>query len=96
MHFLSFKGTTHPYLLLISITYYKNQNLLSSLLINCISARPTPQTLSLKDDYTFSTFLISGLFNSSANSWFGNSITCSVGTKRVFIKKFINHETSPC
>ena len=52
----------------------KNQTSLLNLLINCISTRSAPQiTLSLKDEYTFrfSDFLIIGLCNSSANSWFG-------------------------
>ena len=41
--FLSFKGTTHAYLLKISTTHNKNLTPLLYLLINCISARSAPQ-----------------------------------------------------
>ena len=53
----------------------KNRNSLLNLLINCISGRSAPQILSLKDNYIFrfSSFLITGLCNSVANSWFGIS-----------------------
>ena len=53
MHFLSFKGITQAYLLKLSITHNKNLNLLLNLLNNCISAKSTPQMLSLNDEYTF-------------------------------------------
>ena len=68
--FLSFKGITHAYLLQISITHNKNLNPLLNLIINCISAKSTPQTFSIKDECTllFSYFLIIGLCNSYANS----------------------------
>ena len=52
------------------MTYNKNLNPLLNLLINCISARSAPQTLSIKNECTFlfSNFLIIGLCNSSAYS----------------------------
>ena len=51
------------------MTHDKNKNPLLHLLSNYISPRTAPQILSLKDDYTFrfSSFLIIGLRNSSAN-----------------------------
>ena len=54
----------------MSITHYKNLNLLLSLLICCISARSAPQMLSIKDEcsFHFSIFLIIGLCSCSANS----------------------------
>ena len=56
----------------MSITYNKNINPLSNLLIKCISARLAPQMLSIKVGCTFlffsCKFLIIGLCNSSANS----------------------------
>ena len=50
----------------------KKQIPLLNLLINCISARSTPQILSIKHKCTFlsSNFLIIGLCNSSANYLF--------------------------
>ena len=67
----SFKGTTHAYLLELSITHNKKQIPLLNLLINCISARSAPQLLSIEGEYTFrfSNFLIIGFCNSSANSY---------------------------
>ena len=61
--FLSFKGTTHAYLLKISITHNKNLIPLLYLLNNCISAKSTPQILSINAACTFlfSNFLIMGL-----------------------------------
>ena len=52
------------------ITHNKNLNPLLNLLINCISAKSTPQILSIKGDCTFLllNFLIMRLCNSSANS----------------------------
>ena len=50
--FLSFKGTTQAYLPKISITNNKNLNPLLNLLINCISAKSTPQMLSLNPEWT--------------------------------------------
>ena len=43
-----------------------------NLLINCKPARSTPQVLSIKDEcsFRFSKFLLIGLCNYSANSWF--------------------------
>ena len=63
MPFLSFNGTTQAYLLKISITHNKNLNPLLNLLNNCISAKSTPQILSLNDEYIFlfEKFLIIGL-----------------------------------
>ena len=56
-----FTGTTHVYLLKISITHNRKRILLS-----------TPQILSVKDKCTFrySNFVIIDLCNYSANSWF--------------------------
>ena len=47
-----FKGTNQTYLLIISLTH--NKNLIPSfyLLIICISARTTPQALTVRDEYT--------------------------------------------
>ena len=53
MPFLSFKGITQAYLLKISITHNKNLNPLLNLLNSCISAKSTPQILSLNEKYTF-------------------------------------------
>ena len=53
MPFLSFKRITQAYLLKISIAHNKNQNPLLNLLKNCISAKSTPQILSLSEEYTF-------------------------------------------
>ena len=54
--FLSFKGTTHAYLLKISRTH-SNRNPLLYLLVNCIWARSASQPLSLKDEYTFVNYI---------------------------------------
>ena len=51
----------------MSITHNKNLNPLFNLLINCISTRSAPQTLSIKVQCSF---LIIRLCNSSANSLF--------------------------
>ena len=42
------------------------------MIINCISERSAPQVFSIKGDYAllFFNFLIIGLRDSSANSWF--------------------------
>ena len=48
--FLSFKRATQSYLLEISITHNNNLNPLLNLLINCISAKPVPQILSLNPE----------------------------------------------
>ena len=53
MLFLSFKGITQAYLLKISIIHNKNLNPLLNLLNNCMSAKSTPQILSLNEEYTF-------------------------------------------
>ena len=50
---LSFKGTTHAYLLNKSIAHNKHLILLLYLLNDCISAKSTPPILSLKDEWTF-------------------------------------------
>ena len=52
------------------MTHNRKQIHLLNLLNNCISARSTPQILSIKDKCTFhfSYILIIGLCNSSANS----------------------------
>ena len=63
MPFLSFKGTTQAYLLKITITHNKNLLPLLYLLNNYISAKSTPQILSLNVEYTFLflNFLMMGL-----------------------------------
>ena len=63
---------------------------LLNLLINCISARSAPQILSLKDDCTlrFSIFLIIGLCNSSANSWFDIISLLTRHQKQIYLTKF--------
>ena len=48
--FLSFKGTTQAYLLNKSITHKRYLIPLLCLLINYISAKSTPQILSLKEE----------------------------------------------
>ena len=58
------------HLLSISTTHNKNQNPLLNVLINCISAKSTPQILSIKGKCTFLllNFPIIGLCNYFANS----------------------------
>ena len=70
--FLSFKETNHGYVLTLSITHNKKRILLLNFVINCISVKSAPQISSIKDECTFhfSDFLITGLSNSSVNSWF--------------------------
>lgn len=53
---------------------------LSYLLINYMSARPTPQILSRKDEYTlhFINFIVMDLYNSLANCWSLEIIPLSV------------------
>ena len=57
--FLSFNGATQAYLLKTSKTHSKNLNPLLNLLINCISAKPAPQILSLNEEQKSTPFLIS-------------------------------------
>lgn len=47
------------------------------LLIDCISARPAPDMLSIKGEYTLRVwnFLMIGLCNSSGNYWFGVDVS---------------------
>ena len=54
----------------MSITHNKNLRSLSNLLINCISARSSPQTLSIKGECTFLllNFVVIGFCNSPSNS----------------------------
>ena len=67
------------------MTHNKNPNLLLNLIINCISARPAPQILSLKGEYTFrfSNFLIIDLCNSSANCRFAVTSLLTVDSTHV-------------
>ena len=51
--FLSFKGTAKAYLLNKSIAHKRYLIPLLYLLIKCMSAKSTPQILSLKEEYTF-------------------------------------------
>ena len=53
MPFLSFKEITQAYLLKISIPNNKTLNPLLNLLNSCISAKSTPQILSLNEGCTF-------------------------------------------
>ena len=70
--FLSVKRITHVYLLKIWITHDKKRITLLNSLIICISARPAPQILSIKDEHTFRflNYLVIGLCNCSAISLF--------------------------
>ena len=70
MPFLSFKVLTQVYLLKTSMTHNQDLNPLLNLLINCTSAKPVSQILSIKGECTFHLwkFLIIGLCSSSANS----------------------------
>ena len=70
----------------ISITHNKKQIPLSNLLVNCISARSTPQILSIKDHCIFCllNFLIIGLYNSLADSWFNK---LAISTPPTFYQK---------
>ena len=102
-----FKGTTHAYLLKMSMTHNKNQNPLLYLLINCISTRSAPKILSLKDYYNLRllNFLIIDLCNSATNCWFDifsfliAALPCVAKvsdlsystTQRLFFKTYINH-----
>ena len=52
MSFLSFKITTHAYLLKISITHYKNGLPLLYLSTNYILVKSAQKMLSLKEKYT--------------------------------------------
>ena len=73
MPFLSFKGTTHTYLLKRSITHNnKKPSPLLNLIINYISERSPFQIFSLDDEYTwrFLSFLIILLCSSLANCSF--------------------------
>ena len=67
-----FKGTSQTYLLKVSITHNNKRIPSLNLFYNWVSARLAPQILSVKVECTFrfSSFLIIGLCNSSANSWF--------------------------
>ena len=67
--FFSFKEATHGYLLKTLTTHNKNLMPLSSLHINCISAKSTAQILCLKQEYTFlfSNFQIIRQCSCSAN-----------------------------
>ena len=75
------------------ITHKKNLNPLLNLLINCISARPAPQTWSIKGDCTFIflNFLIIGLCNSSVNSLFEIFLFLIPLPEVLLSKKFVNH-----
>ena len=48
----------------MSLRHSENQNPLLNLLIICISARPAPQILSVKDECTFYSFF------KFSNNWF--------------------------
>ena len=97
--FLSLTGTTHAYLLKISMTHNKNQKHLLCLLINCISVKSAPKVLSLKGEFIFRfsiilkkilKFLIIGFGNSSANCWFG-IISLLAVPPEYFLEKIISN-----
>ena len=73
---------------MLSITHNKKRVPLLSLLINCISAKSAPQIFSIKDEcpFRFSNFLIIGLCNSLANSWF-DIISLLTSTPEAFYLK---------
>ena len=89
----------------MSFTHNKNLNPLLNLLINCISARSAPQTLSIKGDCTFLllNFIITGLGNSSANSLVAEFkgrlfeiFSFLIPLPEVFLSKYLHAiETSP-
>ena len=67
---------------------------LLNLLINCISARSATKILSLNDEYTFrfSNYVVIGLCNSPAYSWFDMFLFLAEPPEaNFFIKAFINH-----
>ena len=92
-----FKVTTYEYFLKISITHNKKQISLLNLLIKCTSTRSAPQMLSLKDECTFhfSNFVITGLCNSSANSWLDiNSLLIATPVNLFYVAKVSNRKVS--
>ena len=74
---LPFKWTTYVYLLKKSISHNKYLISLLYLLNDCISAKSTPQILSLQDEQTFHllNFQIICLWSSFASWWFGSEST---------------------
>ena len=70
------------------MTHNKKQITLLNLLINCISARLVPKTMSTRNEYTFDlwTFRIIGLRIYSANSWF-DIISFSIPPLEIFLLK---------
>ena len=72
MPVFSFKGITHAYLLKTSKTHNKKRFAFLNLLINCMSAKWSSETLSIKDECAFCVlnFLIISLCSSSDNTWF--------------------------
>ena len=66
-------GITHAHLMKLSIAHIKKRIPLLHLLINCITARATPQILSIKGGYTF---LLIGLCNSLINYCLAKSEGC--------------------
>ena len=75
------------------MVHNKTRNPLLNLLINCISTRSAPQTLSLKNVYTFrfSNFLTIGLCNSSANCLFDKISSLTPAIVDLLSKKFLKH-----
>ena len=82
------KGITQAYLLTMSITHNKKQILLLNVHINDMSVRSAPQILSIKDEYTviFLYYLITGLYNCSANS-LSDIISFLIAPPEVYLPK---------
>ena len=72
----------------MSITHNKKRILLLNVHINDMSVRSAPQILSTKDEYTFIFlyYLITGLYNSSANSLSG-IISFLIAPPEVYLPK---------
>ena len=80
----------------MSITHNKNLNPLVSLLISCIPAKSASQVLPIKGDCTFLlyNFLITGFYNSSANSLL--IFSCLISLPDFLLKNYETIEASPC
>ena len=98
MPLLSFKGVAQAYLLKISIIHNKNLNPLLNLLDNCISAKSTPQILSLNEEYTFLflNLLIIALWSSSANCILFLLLAASEAEKEGWYKVEEEWQPLPC
>ena len=90
--FLVLKGTTHVYLLLISIRHNENQNPWLNIRINCISERSALQLLFIKDKCTFR-FTNFQIIRLCKFSQLILNFTFDSTTWSIFIEKFINHRS---